>query len=313
MTTLGFSRFGGTDVLELRDLAPTPPGAGQVLLRVAAAPIHPVDLVARDGSLTAMLPPRDFYTPGWDAAGTIEALGDGVTGFAVGDQVIAFNPWFDTMASTQGTWTTLDVQNVARKPLGASAVAASTLPLNALTALQALDRLGLPAGATLVVVGAAGSVGGFALELARERGLRVYGVASAGDEAFVTGTGATFVERPQDPELLGKAIRSALADGIDGVDGVLDAPSAGTSVLEAVADGGRYVALLPMSLPEPERGIEVMYHGVRPDRGQLEHLVDLVERGALTLRVAATFPLAQAASAHTAQAGGVRGVVVLTI
>jgi NADPH2:quinone reductase len=311
MTTLTFSTFGGPEVLELRELPVREPGPGEVRIRVAAAPVQPVDLAARGGYLSSMLPAREIYTPGWDLAGVVESVGDRVTGLAQGDAVVAFNHWFATMNGTQGTVAVVDAEGVALGPAGVDPATASTLPLNGLTALQALDRLELPRGALLAVIGAAGSVGGFMLELARERGLEVYGVASAGDEAFVTGTGATFVERPDDAQLLGKAIREALPAGSGGVDGVLDPASAGAPALGAIRDGGRYVTLVAPLAPEPERGIEVIFHMVRADRAQLQHLVELVEQGALTLRLAGTFPLTEAAAAHEARATGVRGTVVL--
>src|SRR2546429_2028541 len=190
---------------------PVPPvGPGQVRVRVEAARVPPVDLFTRAGGFAAALPEREHYVLGWDFAGTVDAVGTGVTGFAAGDAVVGLSDWFDTQIGAQAEYIVLGADALAPAPAGLSPVEASTLPLNALTAQQALDLLGLAEGQTLGVTGAAGAVGAFAVELAVRRGLRVYGIAGPQDEEFVRGPGARFVPRTDDPA---GALRAAVPGG----------------------------------------------------------------------------------------------------
>jgi NADPH:quinone reductase-like Zn-dependent oxidoreductase len=186
--------------------------------------------------------------------------------------------------------------------------AAATFPLNSLTALQALDLLGLESGSTVVVTGAAGGVGDYVVALAAHRGLRVVAVARADDEADVRANGATEFVTGRD---VGAAVRAVLPDGADGL---VDAAQVEAPALAAVRDGGSFVAVSDPSEPATERGITVATVHVHHDAEQLAALVGLVEDGTLRLRVADTFALDEAAKAHEAAARpGLRGRVVLTV
>ena len=186
-------------------------------------------------------------------------------------------------------------------------MSAATFGLNALTADQALDLLDLADGATLVVTGAAGGVGDYAVALGAQRGLRVIGVARESDEADVRASGAAeFVTRTN--ELAG-AVRALVPDGANAV---LDAAQLGATALGAIHDGGTFVAVTDPSEPESERGIRVATVHVQPDGARLADLSQGVDAGWLRLRVAASYPLADAASAHRAiEQGGIRGRIVL--
>src|SRR5690606_33165917 len=132
-------------------------GARQVRIRVEAATVNPVDLATRSGALAAagMLPRRDQIGLGWDVAGVVEEAGPEVSGVVPGQRVVGLSDRLDVPLGTQADQVVLDADAVARVPEGVSPVAAATLPLNGLTAAQALDRLGLRAGETLLVTGAA--------------------------------------------------------------------------------------------------------------------------------------------------------------
>lgn len=190
---------------------------------------------------------------------------------------------------------------------GTDLVAAATLPLNASTALRALDLLGLAAGQTVLVTGASGAVGGFAVELAAARGLRVVATAGDGDEDLVRGLGAeVFVPRSAP---LGEAVRQAVPGGVDGA---LDAAVLGLRALDAVRGGGAFVSVISGAAPPALRGIRVTTVLVRADGAALRDLSVLAERGTLGLRVADTLPLADVADAHRRMdMGGVRGRLVL--
>jgi NADPH:quinone reductase-like Zn-dependent oxidoreductase len=302
--------FGDPAVLEIADVPIPAAGQGQVRIRVEAATVNPVDLATRSGALTdaGLLPDRDVIGIGWDVAGTVETTGPGVTDLAPGDRVIGLSDRLDVPLGAQAEHVVLDADAVTRAPAGRSLIEAATLPLNGLTAVQALDRLDLRQGQALLVTGAAGAVGGFAVELAAGRGIRVVAVAGGDDEPLVRGLGATlFVPRTA---RLGEAVR-ALVPG--GVHAALDAAAVGAAALDAVRSGGGFAAVVPGRAPVPLRGTRVFNHWIRADRDRLSELVALVEAGSLTLRVAETMPLDHVAAAHRRLAeGGLRGRLVLT-
>ncbi|TYB49177.1 NADP-dependent oxidoreductase [Actinomadura chibensis] len=304
---------GGPAALEVADVPEPVPGPGQVRIRVAAAAVNPVDAATRSGALAdaGLMPPvgeRAATGIGWDVAGTVDAVGGGVTGFAAGDRVIGVRDRLDVPVGTYAEAVVLDAAAVAHAPRSASAAEAATIPLNGLTALQALARLGVPPGGTLLVTGAAGAVGGYAVELAARRGVRVVATASAADEALVRGLGAAeFVPRGAH---LGDAVR-ALVPG--GVDGALDAAPLSVRALDAVRNGGAFAAVIGgPATPPPLRGITVHNVWIRADAGGLAQLADLADAGHLTLRVADELPLTEAVKAHERlAAGGLRGRLVL--
>lgn len=302
--------FGGPEVLEIADVPTPTAGEGQLRIRVEAATVNPVDVATRSGVLAqaGLLPARDMIGIGWDVAGTVEATGPGVTGFARGDRVIGLSDRLDIPLGTQADFAVLDADTVTRAPEGVSLVAAATLPLNGLTAVQALDMLALHEGQTLLVTGAAGAVGGFAVQLAAARGIRVVAVAGSDDEPLVRDLGAAFFV-PRTAARLGEAVR-ALVPG--GVHAALDAAVVGAVALDAVRTGGAFAAVVAGGAPTPLRGTRVFSQWIYADRNRLSDLVSLVEAGSLTLRVADTLPLDDVAQAHERLAkGGLRGRLVL--
>ncbi|MDT7568708.1 MAG: hypothetical protein QOG76_7332 [Pseudonocardiales bacterium] len=310
--------YGGPEALEIEELPLPVPGPGQIRIRVRAAAVNPVDVFVRSGTaaLAGMLPDRAGVGIGWDVAGEVDAVGPalvaaassaGGEAFAVGDRVVGLSDRLDVPTAGYADYLVLDADSVAAAPRDVSFEAAATLPLNGLTAAQALAGLGLRAGRTLLVTGAAGAVGGYAVELAVAAGLRVVAVASERDRELVLGFGAElFVPREAE---LGAAVR-ALVPG--GVDGVLDAATIGVRAHDALRGGGSFASVTGPATPPALRGTRVHTVFVRADGRQLAELVALVEAGTLTLRVAETFPLEKAASAHHRFAeGAVRGRLVL--
>lgn len=201
----------------------------------------------------------------------------------------------------------LDDAALAPAPARATMAQAATLPLNGLTAIRALDLTGTRAGDTVLVTGAAGGVGGYVLQLARLRGLRTVAVAAADDEALLHDLGATHVVHRG--AHLGTAVRRLVPGGVDAV---VDAAVLGIGAHEALRGGGVFVALVAPYAPPPIRGTRVVVQEVFADGARLAELVALVDAGRLTLRVGETFPLQQAAAAHTRlEQGGTRGRIVL--
>jgi NADPH:quinone reductase len=306
MRVVVFHAPGGPEVLSVIDVPVPEPAEGQVRVEVLAAPVFSADVAARSGAFGSMLPPRPYYTLGWDMAGTVEKLGSGVTDFAIGDSVIGMSSPMHSPAGTQAEYLVVNASELALSPAGLSLAAASTIPANGLTAVQALDALELRSGDTLAILGAAGAVGGYAAELAHQRDIRVIGVGSTDDARFITGVGAEFVPRSDD---VVEAIRRLLPEGVDAL---LDAAGVGSAAMGAVRDGGVFAALLPPATPTPERNIRVVRVMLQSDGARLRELASLAERGHLTTRVARTYGFDEAAQAHAAFAmGGMRGRLIL--
>lgn len=291
--------FGGPEQVELAEVAVPTAEAGQVRIRVRAAGVNPVDGAVRAGVFGGA---GQRIGLGWDVAGEIDAVGAGVEGWTVGRRVVGLHYGPVKPLGTHAEYVVLDASAVAAAPGTVDDAAAAALPLSGLTAARAVDLLGLAPGASVLVTGAAGVVGGLAVQLAARAGLVVTALAGAEDEELVRSLGATgFVERGGAP-----------VAGL--VDGVLDAAVLGEAALAFVRDGGVYVGLRPHAGPAAERGIRVEEQEVAADGAHLARLVSLVDAGVLTLRVANTFDLADAAKAHEALGTpGTRGRVILTV
>ncbi|MFI6957167.1 NADP-dependent oxidoreductase [Nocardia sp. NPDC050408] len=301
-------RAGLEAVAEIIEVPTPEPGPGTVRVKVAAATVNPVDLMVRNGvGGTPFAAPREQWGIGWDVAGVIDAIGAGVDEFTVGQAVIGISDRLDVALAAQADYIVLEAQNVTPAPTSVPAEAAATIPLNGLTAVQALAALELTPADCLLITGAAGAVGGYAVELAAAQGIRVIASASTADEPVMRALGATdFVPREAD---LPDAVR-ALVPG--GVDAALDAAALGPETLAAVRARGRFVSISVPNTPIPLRGTKVTTVLVHADRPQLAELVALVDKGHLTLRVAETYPLAAVTAAHQRlSAGGLRGRLVL--
>ena len=282
------------------------PGPGQVRIRVEAATVNPVDLVTRSGVLVeaGLMAAREYTGIGWDVAGVVDRLGADVAAFAPGQRVIGLRDLLDVSLGAYAEYLVLDATAVAPAPPGAPATEAATLPLNGLTALQALDSLDLAAGDTVLVTGAAGAIGGFGVELAARRGLRVVAQVGAADEEFARSLGAEWIVG-RDASDLATVVRRLVPGGVDGV---LDTAGLGIRGLAAVRTRGAYVTVVGGSAPVPLRGIRVHQQWISADGAALAGLAAM----GLTLRVADVLPLDRAAEAHERlAAGGLRGRLVL--
>jgi NADPH:quinone reductase-like Zn-dependent oxidoreductase len=308
MRAVVVTALGGPEVLRPVEVPDPVAGPGQVLVRVRAACVNPADIAARVGQLPggADSPP---FVPGWDIAGEVVAVGDAVGGVGIGDRVAGMIPWFLTRGAPGGyaELVAADASWLAPVPSGLDLVAAATVPLNGLTAHQALELMDQPTAAsgqrpaTLLITGASGAVGGFAAQLAVGRGLRVLAVASHDDEAWVRGLGVDVV-----------IPRSADLSGVDPVPAVLDAVPLVAPAAAALTGGGLLVATRPVPDVDPTSGIRQHVVLVRPDRPALRDLLAAAAAGHLRTRVDRTLPLAEAERAHRLlEAGGLRGKIVL--
>jgi len=298
-------KTGGPEAVEVLEVPLPEPGPLEVRVKVAAAALNPADSAVWAGYFGPM-PEVDHTGLGLDAAGTIDAVGPGVL-LAVGTSVIVFDAPVLRPTKAQAEYLVTDLNSLAPAPEGMDPTLAATIPLNATTASLALDHLPLRPRDTLLITGAAGAVGGYAVELARTRGVRIVAQGRPEDEEYLRSRGATwFVSRDEEP---GPAVRRLVPEGVDGV---LDAAALGAPAMAAARDGGVYVSVRLDVLPAPERGVVVRHTAAGPDAPRLAYLSALAEVGVLTPRVAQVYPLAQAAEAHARLArGGLRGRIVL--
>ncbi|MDI9978635.1 NADP-dependent oxidoreductase [Rhodococcus sp. IEGM 1307] len=312
MKAIALETYGGPDVLHPVDLPDPHPGPGQVRIQVHAAAVAPVDAMLRTGLLAEMNaglnPP---FVPGMEVAGVVDEVGDDIDpalAVEAGQKVVGF---VDNLGAHGGysDYVVLPAASVTRIPEGASAPEAASFINNSMTALNALEALHLPAGATLLVTGAAGSVGGYLAQLAHHAGLRVITIAGSGDDDLVRSFGADqIVHRGPD------AAREVVARVPGGVDAVADAALLGDDIVGAIRDGGQLATFRPYH-GDPGRGIRVHGLNVRQratDHPAITHLRDLVNEGVLTMRVGTVLPAAEAPEAHRLlDAGGVRDRIIL--
>ncbi|MFF4401342.1 NADP-dependent oxidoreductase [Streptomyces sp. NPDC001480] len=291
--------FGGPEAVEVVEAEVPEPAARQVRIKVAASALNPVDAGTRSGAFGGA---GKQIGLGWDVAGTVDAVGV-ASAWNVGDEVVALDYGMVKPLGAHAEYVVVSTDAVAKAPVTVDAVHAAGLPLNALTAAQALDLLEPAPGRSLLVTGAAGAVGGYAVQLAARQGFSVTALARETDEEFVRSLGAA--------DFISAGFTSGdLAPA--GFDAVLDAAVLGETALEWVRDGGVYVGVIPQAQPAPARGVRTAAVEVSADGARLAELVRLVDEGVLTLRVAETYPLEEAAKAHARQAeGGVRGRLVL--
>jgi NADPH:quinone reductase-like Zn-dependent oxidoreductase len=311
MRAVGVTEFGGPEALHVVEVPEEHAGPGQVRVRVTAATVNPTDTHAVAGAYAGRDPVKQPpWVPGMDVAGVLDELGEGVdTGLSVGDHVMGIV----VPSGAHGGYResiVLPAGSVVRAPAGASDVEAATLPMNGLTARLALDLMALRPGQVVAVTGAAGAFGGYVVQLAKADGLTVVADASEADEQLVRDLGADVVVRRGDD--VAARIRERFPDGVDGL---ADGAVQDALVLDAVREGGR-VTTVRGYRGDGRPGVEVLpvlVRRVAEDRESLDGLRELAEKGAVTLRVARTFPAEEAAEAHRVLArGGVRGRLVLT-
>jgi NADPH:quinone reductase-like Zn-dependent oxidoreductase len=286
----------GPDSIEIIDVPVVEPGPGQIRVDIVAAAVNPVDLAVADGFFhgLGLIDQPDHTGLGWEFAGTVAAAGPDVD-VPVGSRVAGLIGGVDRDFGTYSEHVVLPASDTAPVPDGLDLAAAATVPLNGLAAAQMADLLGDGAGRRLLVTGAAGAVGGYAIVLAQDRGWRVTGLARAEDEDFVRGLGADFT-----------------AEAVPGWDAVADGAALQEQGFALVRDGGIFVGVLPGAGPAAERGVTVRVIETQPDGARLAQLLDAAASGRLPARVHAVVPLDQAADAHRAVAkGGVRGRYVL--
>ncbi|MFE2108754.1 NADP-dependent oxidoreductase [Kitasatospora sp. NPDC059463] len=299
--------FGGPEVLELVEIERPAPRGGEVLVRVHASGVNPVDAAVRSGAFPLLGEPP--FGVGWDISGVVEEAGPGAR-FKAGDEVFGM-PFFPRAATGYAEFVAVPSRQVARKPAALDHVRAAALPLAALTAWQGLvDAAGLAGGQRVLIHRAAGGVGHLAVQIAKARGAHVIALASGPKHDFVRSLGADEVIDYREEGFLGR---------VGQVDVVFDSSSQGTASLEVLREGGVLVSIMEhwntaLAAEVEAAGRRFAGVSVEPDYASLEAIAALVDEGRIRPHIAGTFPLEEAGKAHELIATGrTQGKIVLTV
>nr|WP_035792247.1 NADP-dependent oxidoreductase [Kitasatospora mediocidica] len=307
--------FGGPDVLRVEEVARPEPLPTEVLVRVHAAGINPVDWKTRGGTGMAGILGEPPFVLGWDVSGVVEAVGFGVTTLKAGDEVYGM-PWFPRAAGGYAEYVTAPARQFARKPATVGHEVAAAVPLAALTAWQAVvDTADVRAGQRVLITAAAGGVGHLAVQFAKHLGAHVIATASGGRHAWLKELGA-------DEVIDYHAVR--FEDVVRDVDVVIDLVGddpdrTGTRSLETLRPDGLLVAVpagVSTELAEAAaaRGVRVTPFLVEPDGPALRRIADLIDAGEVSVEVEEVFPLERAAEAHArGESLRTRGKLVLRV
>jgi NADPH:quinone reductase-like Zn-dependent oxidoreductase len=302
---MAYDAYGSDDALTLRELPEPKVGPGEVRIRVRRAGVNPVDWKVMSGGLDGLMDAVFPVIPGWDVAGTVEAVGIDAPEFEVGDEVVAYARKDVVHGGTFAELVTMSVRGVARKAEALTWDEAGGLPLAGLTALQTLDRLAVSATDTVLVHGGAGGVGALAIQLAKARGARVIATASPPNHEFLSDLGAT-------PVAYGDGVvERILGTAPDGVDVVADFVGGVRDVtMTVLVPGGRHASIADASVLETGG----LWFWVRPSAEGLAELGRLADAGQLHVPVADVVPLEEVAAAFArSREGHVRGKLVVSI
>ena len=308
MKSVRMHEYGGPEVLKYEDAPRPEPAGGEVLVRVHAAAINPVDWKVRAGYLKGFLDYTLPLIPGWDLSGVVDAIGAGVTDWKKGDAVYARPDLSRNGAYAE--YIAVKASELGHKPKSLDHVHASAIPLAALTAWQALfDAAGLQAGQKVLVHAAAGGVGTFAVQLAKWKGAHVIGTASEKNHAFLKELGA---DETIDYN------KAKFEEVVRGVDVVLDSMAGETRdrSWQVLKKGGILVTILgqPSAEDAAKHGVRGAGVFVQPNRTELEEIAKLVDSGKLRPIIETVLPLAEAARAHEMnQTLHTRGKIVLRV
>ena len=315
MKAIAINEFGGRDKLQLMDLPLPEVKENEILVKIKAAGINPVDWKIREGYIKDLFPYDFPIILGWDAAGIVKQAGSKVTRFKKGDEIFAYCRKPSVHGGAYGEYIVLEEEHAAIKPKNISFEEAAAIPLAALTAYQSLfDAAKIKPGETVLIHAAAGGVGGFGVQLAKNHGAVVWATASGGNQEYVKDLGASqVVDYTQ--EDFRQAIRSQLPDGVDVVFDCVGGEVLQKSV-EIVKRTGRLVSIVddPTSLARSDIHKEFVF--VAPNRTQLTELALMVEQGRLKTHLSQVFPfgLEEARKAHElSESGHTRGKMVIAV
>ncbi|WP_082883147.1 NADP-dependent oxidoreductase [Rufibacter roseus] len=290
-----YEEFGGPEKIKVGQLEVPELKEGEVLVRIKAAGVNPVDYVVREGYLKDMIPTQFPAIPGWDVAGVVEDRAFSARRFNVGDEVYAYARRPTVQHGTFAEYIVLPESYLAHKPKNLSFEEAAGIPLVGLTAYQSMFDVGnLQAGQTVLILGASGGVGSLGIQLAKEKGVTVIGVASQKNHAFMKELGADHTVTYKDTDV-GAAVKEIYPDGVDLI---FDCASGETlqQSLKALKSGGTLVSILNHG-EDIDKSINFHYWFVEPNSTELEHIREIAEAGKLKVHVSEKYSLDDASEA----------------
>jgi NADPH:quinone reductase-like Zn-dependent oxidoreductase len=304
--------FGGNEAMVLDEVPDPSAGEGEYVVKIRAAGVNPVDWKIVRGYLAQGFPHTLPFVPGWDLAGEIIGRGHGARRFALGDKVFGYVRRPTVERGTYAEQQSVPECYLAAMPSRASFAEAASLPLVALTSLQAFHAAGLAAGQRALVLGASGGTGSAAVQLARILGAEVAGVASPKNHEFLRSIGASEVYDYAGASPAG--IPSVPAGSFDVIYDCIGGDTL-RAARSALREGGHAVSITTRSAPGWEDlGARYHYVFVEPNSAQLADLARWFDEGRLTTHVEATFPLARASEAHAASERlHTRGKIAITM
>jgi NADPH:quinone reductase-like Zn-dependent oxidoreductase len=287
--------FGKVDNLKMGEVDLPELGEGEVLIKIKAAGVNPVDAAVVQGYLDGRLPHEFPLIPGWDLSGVVEKRGFGARRFEEGEEVYAYARRPKVQWGTFAEYTIIPESYLSKKPESISFEEAGAIPLVGLTAYQSLYDAGdLQQGQTVLVLGASGGVGSFAIQLAKAKGAKVIGIASEKNHEYMKELGADETITYEDTDISEALLNVAP----DGVDLIFDCTRGDTleRSLNTLKEGGKLISITK-SNPDIDSDIDFEYVFVEPNSKQLDHLRELVDDGKISVPVSKTFSLEQAAEA----------------
>jgi NADPH:quinone reductase-like Zn-dependent oxidoreductase len=308
MKAVRYHAYGDSDVLAYEEADRPVAGPGQVVVQVAGTSFNPVDAAIRAGLLQQVFPVAFPHVPNFDVAGVITAVGEGVNGWSVGEAVVAFLPMTEPGAAAE--YVAAPAEALAAAPRAVELADAAALPSTGLAAWQSLfEHAGLRAGQTVLINGAGGAVGGYAVQLAAQAGATVTATASARSLDRIRSYGADrIVDYTATP-----VVQAVAGQRFDVVLNLVPTSPEETAQLGGlVADGGAFVSTTTPGPEDAGRGVRTVRVFLRSDAAQLAELVARVDAGDLEINVAERRPLADLAAVHDqAAAGRLAGKTVL--
>jgi NADPH:quinone reductase-like Zn-dependent oxidoreductase len=304
-----YHSYGGSDVLVYEEADRPVADAGQVVVRVTGTAFNPVDAAIRTGFMREVFPVAFPHVPNFDVAGVVTEVGEGVSGWRAGDAVVAFLPM--TAPGAAAEYAAVPAAALAAAPRTVELADAAALPSSGLTAWQALfEHAGLKPGQSVLINGAGGAVGGYAVQLAKQAGATVTATASARSHDRVRSYGADrIVDYTAAP--VPQAVAGQRFDVVLNL--VRTSPEETARLVGLVADGGAFVSTTTPGPDDAGRGARTARVYARSDAAQLAELVARVDAGDLKIEVAERLPLAELAAVHDqAAAGRLPGKTVLT-
>lgn len=295
MKAANYDEFGGVEEVKVSEVDLPELKEGEVLVKIKAAGVNPVDAVVMKGQYKDMMPHHLPIIPGWDMAGVVEERGHAARRFEKGDEVYAYARRPEVKWGTFAEYIIIPESYLSLRPKNVSWEEAGGLPLAGLTAYQSLYSAGdLKENETVLILGASGGVGSFAIQLSKIRGAKVFAVASKKNHSYMQSLGADHTIDYKNEDI-GEAVKKIAPEGVDLIFDCTKGESLKQS-MKALKDSGKLVSILSQG-EEVDKDIDFQFVFVEPNSKQLDHYRQLVEEDKIKIEVNKTFPLEKTSDA----------------